>query len=390
MNADQLKAERIRNLDAATNFREPEKIPVGAEILTWPFAYAGVKYEEVLDDPQKTFEAYVKFSEIMELDFLFGGFVTVPLRAYEAVGCKNFAVGDDGVCFVHLQPSIEFMKPEEYPDLIADPAAFGESIIRRQCDAFRLPRAQAYEKVIEGLKAIRPWVEANDLIRNYLFEEKAIIPFTGSDIMFISGITAIFDRYRGMRDTLLDIRKRPNELREACNVLLDLTRKRLAKVDISSLKAGYPFGATVYHAECFLSPDQFDEFYFEPFKEMCLPLMEAGFKFFVKGEGSFLHIVDRFRQLPKGSLILMLDEDDPFEVHKAIGDWQTLATGITADLLQFGSKDQCVDFVKRSFDTFAPGGGFLFMQNKPLLCAADTKLENLIAVWETANKLSRQ
>jgi hypothetical protein len=43
-----------------------------------------------------------------------------------------------------------------------------------------------------------------------------------------------------------------------------------------------------------------------------------------------------------------------------------------------GTKEECVDFVKRCFDTFAPGGGFIFMQNKPLLCATDAKTENLL------------
>ncbi|MDR2957526.1 MAG: hypothetical protein LBU61_05010, partial [Coriobacteriales bacterium] len=111
---------------------------------------------------------------------------------------------------------------------------------------------------------------------------------------------------------------------------------------------------------------------------------------FLKGEGHFLNTIDRYRRFPKGSVVFMLDQDDPFEAYKAIGDWQSLATGITVDLLQIGSVQQCTDFVKRAFDTFAPGGGFIFMPNKPLLCADDAKTENLIAVYETANELSRQ
>ncbi len=113
-------------------------------------------------------------------------------------------------------------------------------------------------------------------------------------------------------------------------------------------------------------------------------------KILLKGEGSFIRTLDRFRQLPKGAIVIMLDQDDPFEVYKEIGDWATLATGITADLLQYGTKQQCIDYVKKSFDTFAPGGGFIFMQNKPLLCAHDAKTENVLAVYETANDLKKQ
>jgi hypothetical protein len=154
--------------------------------------------------------------------------------------------------------------------------------------------------------------------------------------------------------------------------------------------APFPLATTVYHSECFLSFKDYDEFYFKPFKETFGPYMEKGAKFFLKGEGSFIRTLDRFRQLPKGAIVIMLDQDDPFEVYKEIGDWATLATGITADLLQYGTKQQCIDYVKKSFDTFAPGGGFIFMQNKPLLCAHDAKTENVLAVYETANDLKKQ
>ena len=390
MIASKLKSERIKNLNDATSFIEPERIPVGIEILTWPFSYAGVNYADIIDDPEKVFESYIRFTEIVEPDFMFGGSVTHSVRAHEALGSNSYSIADDGVCVIHNQALIEFMKDGEYPDLFADPDVFTESLIRRRCAAFRLPRDQAYGKLIEALKALRTWQKANDMIREYLFGEKGIVPFPGGPLQFTSGITKVFDAYRGMRDTLLDIRKRPAELRRAADVMLGQVRENINRYDPKDFAAGYPFAYTVYHSECFLSPDQFDEFYFDPFMEICMPFMEAGVKFFVKGEGSFLRILDRYRKIPKGSVIFMLDQDDPFDVYKAIGDYQTIASGITVDLLQSGTKDQCVDYVKRCFDTFAPGGGFLFMPNKPLLCASDTKIENLAAVYETANRLSGQ
>lgn len=48
------------------------------------------------------------------------------------------------------------------------------------------------------------------------------------------------------------------------------------------------------------------------------------------------------------------------------------------------------DYVKKSFDTFAPGGGFIFSPNASLMSAADAKVENVIATYETANELCCQ
>ena len=384
------KEERKQNLIDALNFREPKKTPVGAEILSWPFSYAGVRYADIIDDPAAVAREYVKFLDVIELDFIWGGAVSRPVKALHALGNYSYRIGDDGVTVIHLQPDIEFMSADEYPALIADPDKFIWDITKRRCGVFKLPKKEAYAKVIEALRETDKWLAANTAITKYMGEQKGILPLTGAPVGFTSPLTNIFDRYRGMKDTLADLRRRPEMLREAHRVMMAKRKAELKAFDPKNFTASYPLGNTVYHVECFLSPQHYDEFYFNPFMELMMPYFEMGHKIFVKGEGKFLNTVDRFRKIPKGSVVLMLDEDDPFEVHKAIGDWQTIATGITADLLKVGTKEQCTDFVKKCFDTFAPGGGFIFMQNKPLLCAGDAKIENLIAAYETANKLSNR
>ena len=379
--------ERKKNLVDALSFREPQKIPVGAEILSWPLSYAGIKYCETYNDPKKIAEAYVKFLEVIKLDYYWGGMISRPYRTYQALGCYSYDISSDGNTIAHLQPNIEFMSADEYPELIADPLRFQDKQLKKRCKVLQLSQEEAYKEVKRALIEFRPYVATNKLIRKY-FYEKEILQLVDSPIRFDSPISAIFDRFRGMRDTLVDIRRRPDKIREACASLQQLIKEELEKLDINDHKNPYPLGFTGYHAECFLSPTLFDEFFFEPFKELFLPFMEAGKKIFLKGEGTFINTVDRYRQLPKGSVLLMLDQDDPFEIYKIIGDWQPLATGITSDLLKLGTKDQCIDFVKKCFDTFAPGGGFIFMPNKPLLSAGDVKIENLIAVYETANELS--
>ena len=390
MNVEELKSQRIQNIIDATSFKEPDKVPVGAEVISWPFSYAGVKYVDIMDDPQAVADAYVKFLDVVDFDFLWGGGLNTPVAAIQALGNNSYRIADDGVTAQHLQAELDFMTAEEYPELIADPAAFAIKRQKATLPVLELPQEQAYEKVIEALKEFDKFNTANALIREYIFDKKAVVPLTGSPVGFFNPLNTLFDSYRGMRDTLLDLKRRPEVVREAFDVLLTQFKAFFPKCDPNETYSPYPLGMSGYHIECFLSPPLFDEFYFEPFMELCLPFMEAGLKFFIKGEGHFLNTIDRYRKLPKGSCVFMLDQDDPFDAYKAIGDWQTLATGITADLLQTGTVDQCVDFVKRSFDTFAPGGGFIFMQNKPLLCGDDAKTENLIAAYETANELSQQ
>ena len=388
MNSEALKQERIQNLIDATSFREPKKVPIGIEILNWPFSYANIRYADIMDDPIKTFEAYVQFLDDIELDFLLGGMVSSPINAIHEMGSYYYDLGSDGTSIIHKQPEVEFMEAEEYSDLIGDLDAFKNGLMRRRCKSLQLPREQAYNKVIQALGKIRPFVEANDRIREFIFEEKGIAPLLGGPLHFLGPLSLLFDRYRGIRDTLLDLRRRPEMVKQACRIILADRLKPIKDLDPGDFSQPYPFGSVGYHVECFLSPEMFDEYYFNHFKEAFLPFMEAGAKIFVKGEGSFINTLDRYRQLPKGSVIFMLDQDDPFEVYKVIGDWQTIGAGITGDLLQMGTKEQCVDYVKQCFDTFAPGGGYIFIQNKPLLCPGDAKIENLLVVYEMANELS--
>jgi len=249
MSTGLLKKERIQNLIDAVSFREPKKVPVGAEILTWPFSYAGVRYEDVMDDPVKTFEAYIKFMDDIRLDFLWGGMVTSPVKALQAMGCNHYALGRDGTTIIHRQPEVEFMSAEEYPELIGDIDAFKAKLLRRRCPALQLPREQAYEKVLLALEALRPYSEANRMIQKYIFEEKGVAELTGSPVMFLGPLTVLFDKFRGIRDTLVDLRRRPEVVRQACDEILKDRLKPIRGLDPKDYGFPHPLASTVYHVE---------------------------------------------------------------------------------------------------------------------------------------------
>ena len=110
---------------------------------------------------------------------------------------------------------------------------------------------------------------------------------------------------------------------------------------------------------------------------------------FCNNKGAFLHTIERFKEFPKGSIIIQLDQDDPYEAYKRIGGHQVLCTGLNAvDLIAY-NKQECFDKIKRCFDTFAPGGGFMFYQNMPLFSPGDAKPEVVREVWEFANECAK-
>ncbi|KPU44497.1 hypothetical protein OXPF_19910 [Oxobacter pfennigii] len=391
MENEKIYNDRVKNFVDATSFKEPDKVPVGMEFLMWPFAYAGTTYKAVMDDPVLTAQTYTKFLDEVNLDFYWGGTISRPLKTNEILGCYDYALAKDDTCIEHIQVNEEYMTADEYEDLIKDPNTFRyETMLKRHYTAFNLPKEQAYEKLKEAAIEYKKYQTANRLITKNIHEDRKVLAITNSPLSFYSPFNVLFDILRGITNSLTDLRRRPDTVRKACDVIWEQFLKDFKYKPEDFKDKPFPLGRTVYHSECFLSPSLFDELFFNKFREQFLPFMEVGVKFFLKGEGHFINTLDRYRQLPNGAMVMMLDEDDPFEVHKVIGDWATLATGIRADLLQFGTKQQCIDYVKKCFDTFAPGGGFVFMQNKPLLCANDAKIENLIAVYEFANEYGKK
>lgn len=392
-----LREQRIQNIMDATNLKEPEKVPVGIEVLTWPLSYAGVRYADIMHNPPEVAKAYTKFLDDIDLDYyimLFG--ITNSMGALKELGSEKWVLSEeDGNTVTHNQVDEQYMEPEEYDELIADYDEFFFKMVRKRFPNLDKPFDEAYEAFKKAAIEQRYTLETNNLINDVLVE-KSIVPIAGMgpDVppMFWNRFNELFDSLRGIKGALGDLRRRPDKVKAAMDAMTSGMHIPVSTMEPEDLenKRPYPFGTTGYHCECFLNNKQFDELFFQNFKALALPYMEKGAKYFLKGEGAFLNHIERYLEFPKGSMVIMLDQDDPFEAYKLVGNYHTLMTGITGDLLKSGTKQQCIDYVKKCFDTFAPGGGFMFAPNKPLISPADVNVENLIAVYEFANEYGKK
>ncbi|MCL2825822.1 MAG: hypothetical protein FWD72_00275 [Eggerthellaceae bacterium] len=391
-----LYEERVKNLVDATSFREPDKVPVGIEVIWWSLQYAGVKLYDVVDNPEVFAKAYTKFLDDLEIDFYMMAFgPSQAIRAYDALGSTQYRLADDGTTVQHIQAEMNLMTVDEYDDLINDYDNFMNNVMpMRNFKAFQGSKEEAYEALKKAAVALKIHNETQRLIDEVVLDKQIVPlnPMFGWPVppMFMSPFNKLFDQLRGVKESLIDLRRRPDKVKAVNEIVASRTPPAPITPDDCLTRDPIPAGWTIYHSECFLNNQQFDEQFFQPFKKLALPYMEKGGKYFLKGEGTFLNTLDRYRELPKGSMIIVLDQDDPFEAYKKIGDWQTLVTGINMDLLKTGTKQQCIDYVKKCYDTFAPGGGFIFAPHKPLISANDVNVENLLAVFQFANEYGKK
>lgn len=381
---------RLKNILDASSFREPERIPVGLEVLGWPFAYAGTTLRAARDNPKQAIADYLKFFEEIEFDWTWTVGINVCEKVFSEMGIPRYKLADDDTTIQHIQVNDVYMPKEDYPKFIADPAGYRHNhIYQKTFPEFSAPTEQTYQKMLGAAKALRDFNELNDGIRAGYSERNIVNLAMPGSIFYYAPFNTLFDAMRGIPNSLSDLRRCPEAVLDACDALWE--REPLHKMRKAADYADMaPINVTIYHSECFLNDKWFDRLFMHYLKDGYGPMFDRGAKFFLKGEGSFMRTTEYWRQFPKGALMVVLDEDDPFEFHERYGDWVTICCGITADLLKFGSKQQCIDYVKRCVDTFAPGGGFMFMPNKPQISAADAKIENLVAAFETINTYGRK
>ncbi len=92
-----------------------------------------------------------------------------------------------------------------------------------------------------------------------------------------------------------------------------------------------------------------------------------------------LRFVEFFQDIPKGQLMIHLEQDNIFEMRKKLPNI-CFAGGMTTDLLGHGTPRQCVDYAKKLIDEL--GDGYVFSTNKMVSYRNDCKRENLLAVTE--------
>ena len=193
---------------------------------------------------------------------------------------------------------------------------------------------------------------------------------------FTAPLDYLSDSFRGLNGIMRDMFRQPNNVVEACEALLpDLVNAALAGADPQKR---YPiFIAT--HKPCFLSPKQFDTFYWPTFKKGVMLLIEAGYtcRIFLEGNwGAHWHHIAEF---PKGTVLCDLDnEGDIFKAKEAFGHQQCIAGGIPDEMLILGSPEQICARVKLLCETVGKDGGWIVRGGTNL--PEDTKPENVRAL----------
>ena len=368
------RRERRELLENAYDFKHNQRVPLHSCFFTWKILDAGYKLSEAIYDYSVMEKVFHEFHGRYQFDAYSDLGARNPMRVSDALGNSYHYIDEADEAILIDDHSI--MERDEYRELAADPDAFYWSKALKRSSKPGLTLREFKSACLE-FEAFRTFSQR---MTDKLYNEYGAFRSVG--VMMRMPFEDIFNTLRGIRESAIDIRKCKGEMKEAMDALFEKERKPLIDLAVQN---DYPDAiasvGTTFLGHSILSVKQFEEMYWPYLKYMIDAAVAKGKKMYIHCESTMIRFAEFFQDIPKGTLMILLEQDDVFEMRKRLPN-VALAGGMKTSLLGYGTKDENVDYAKKLIDTL--GEGFVLSQDKMISYRNDVRRENLLAVHEFA------
>jgi hypothetical protein len=403
--AERAYTQRATRILDAIQLRVPDRVPFWLQDHCYfPCRYAGITNQEAIYHMDTWFEINKKTFLDFEPDMFFdpSWVVRTSGQTQEALGTLNMKWPGHGVPHDHPHQFVEkeYMHADEYDEFIHHFEDFnirtwwprnyaalealqtlpplhlltGYGRLTSTCEVFARPEIVRAFSALQaaGVEAAK-WSAA---ARAFSKEMNALgFPkFIGSAAP--APFDVISDLYRGMRGSMLDMFRQPDNLLKA----MDMLMPRVIEMGIGGAKhSGLPGVFTALHrgSDGFMSSEQFETFYWPYLKQLVLAFINQGLTPCVFFEGDHTSRLKYYAELPKGKVLGFFDATDMHKAKEIIGDTICISGMMPVSLLQIGPAEKIKAYAKKLIDTVGKGGGFI-MAPRSVMDYADPKY---VKVW---------
>ena len=380
--SEELRKERTKLIRDTVAFNKTNRVPHVSMFQLWQVLDYGCKLSEAMRDYDLMEKVVRTHQERYNFDLLVNTGVRNPFNVYEAIGCKSYQIDDEKESINHQD--IFYCEHDELEELAADYWKF------------------IWEK---GMPKKYPFWGGDfdlDILQKAIDERNRYFAFAGHMSTVLReeyghptycrplmppaiAVENAFSYVRGIKGLGIDMRRDPEKL----EAFIETYNQMNYYPQLEALKS-VPDGqdpevcmdmATTFLCQNIMNTKQWDKYYW-PYLKPILDLMEEkGWSYSIFPEGTILRFKDYFADYKKGTLAFMLEMDDCFEFRKELPNCAIMG-GMDSVILGSGTKEDCVDLVKRLCDEIARDGGFILTQSKIGTFRADGKRENLEAVCD--------
>jgi hypothetical protein len=385
---EKLYQARLKRYVTAMRNDKPDMVPIRPFVAEFTAKYAGYTCEQVTHDYRLAFEAACKCATDFDWDAVVANMVYVWTGLTEAIGLKYYAVPGihipPDVGFQYCEPPVDqaFMKPDEYDLLAEDPTGFLYNVWLPRVSADVSPKGSptSYRNNLSFLKGgmamLSYFTAFGPQVQRLRTESGTVSAIAG---IFKAPFDILADKLRGYIGLTMDLFERPKDVLKACEALMP----HLLHVALSGAdpEKNVPIGFWM-HRGCtpFINQEQFDNLYWPTLKPIIKEIWRHGHQVLFYAEGRWAAHLNAFAELPDGCIVLHVDKDDIFEVHRKIGHKFCLSGGIPNFLLAYETPDKVREFCKKVIDEVARDGGYIM--DASAIMQNDTSIENMKAMTE--------
>jgi hypothetical protein len=393
---------RVQRLIDVYNVKVPDRVPVNLPVGNLPLTMFGINAHTAMYDYEKALQATAKFNEkyAKELEYTAGPYV-FPGRILDIVDYKIYAwpghgISENATGWQFIEG--EYMKAEEYDDLIRDPSDFWMRTY--------LPRVFG---ILEPIKMFQPFTNITenvhvgqlmplampsvqemlqkllDVGKEYQRLMQLMMKAGGGMSIGFSGLLSGFakapfdtlgDTLRGTEGIMKDMFRRPDKLLKALDVIADLTINTVLK------SPGIERLTTVMYplhkgADGWMSQKSFDTFYWPSLKKVMDAFIKEGLVQMLFAEGSFNTRLEYIDEFPKGAVTWYFDRTDMSRAKKILGKKCCLQGNVPSSMIVTGSPKDVKEYCRKLIEECGKGGGFILSAGS---VADNPKLENLQAM----------
>ena len=401
---------RVDRILAAINLEKPDRVPVRLNMGFWPAKSGGLTAYEAMSDAPRAVKAWkdfnLKFQPDASVDPLHN---TVPGAMFEALGYKLYSWPGHGVSNEASYQYVEreWMVPEDYDELIADPANFmlrtylprtvegfaGFADFPPLLDFIELPfvfgsvgvwgsdeMAAGLQRLAEAARVLNEW---GKVVFPAMGELMALgfPPYAGSGTK--APFDILGDTLRGTKGVIVDMFRYPEKVLAACESLVQTALDWPLKRGAVSPTIPLVFIPLHKGADGFMSDEQFHTFYWPTLRKLLLGLIDEGMIPFLFAEGRYNTRLEAIMDLPKASTVWLFDQSDMARAKETIGTIACIQGNMPLSLLHAGTAEQVAEHTRKLIDIAGKDGGFILDIGA---VADEGKDENLEVMIKTAKE----
>ncbi|MBI5843638.1 MAG: hypothetical protein HZB23_03085 [Deltaproteobacteria bacterium] len=360
----------FERIEAAIALEVPDRVPLGPLLDHWAATYTGISNAELMTDPEKRIRSVLKTASDFKWDLTYIADTANADILRLGVPARLLIPGVElPANQVHQFDEKEVMGVEDYAFLENEGVMpFLERIMNR------IYPGMSMESSLMELAALGATIAGHiERVR-----EAGIEPAVG--FVLIGPAMEMLSFTRGISNALIDLRRYPNEVKTAANLLRDF----FLPMAVEGAKANGVKRVFLGCSRCsptFVSPKLFEEFILPDLMAYIHGFVDSGLTPWLHMDTDWTRYLHYFRDIPKGRCVVELDgATDIFEAKKILGGVAVIKGDVPASLTAMGTKNEVMAYCKRLIEEVGKGGGFILGSGCSI--PANAKTENIQAMTD--------